>query len=151
METKLALSEQTIEAVDQLIKINADSHFGFLAAADAIGDDATSSLFRRIAQKRMEHVEELQKTIDRTDKPKGSFKGALHRWWLDLRARVADGDRYTVLAEAERGEDEIKARYEKLLKEIPGNPLSDVLHRQLREVKTHHDMIRDMRDRAKRA
>lgn len=72
-----------------------------------------------------------------------------HRWWLDLHGKLSGGDVYTVLAEAERGEDRIKAMYEEVIKETTGNPLNDVLHRQYAEIKKGHDNLRDLRDAVK--
>lgn len=151
METQRNLEKDTVEAARELIQINADSHLGFLQAADAIKDDSVGKLFCDIAKMRKDHARDLQRAIGSTESLDGSFKGKMHRWWIDVRGSLQDGDRYAILAEAERGEDEIKQRYEDLMKENPGNALSSVLHKQFAEVKTHHDMIRDMRDRAKNA
>ena len=63
-----------------------------------------------------------------------------------MRGSIKDDNAHAVLSEAERGEDAIKARYEDVLKENPGNPVSDVLHRQYASVKAMHDRVRDMRD-----
>ena len=49
-------------------------------------------------------------------------------------------------AEAERGEDEIKHRYEEALKAVPGSAVEDVVRSQYERVKAGHDTIRDLRD-----
>ncbi len=56
------------------------------------------------------------------------------------------GDAYSVLAEAERGEDTIRASYESILRDNPTGAMADVLQRQYLAVKRQHDKVRDLRD-----
>ena len=79
----------------------------------------------------------------------GSTKGMLHRWWIDLKSAVGADSLHSILAEAERGEDEIKETYEQVIKDTTGSPVNDVLHDQYARVKSGHDRIRDLRDASK--
>ena len=81
----------------------------------------------------------------------GSVMAAMHRIWLDVRALFSDGDSYSILAEAERGEDEIKEAYEEVLKDTAGSAMNDVIQAQYVRVKKQHDQIRDLRDAFKAA
>jgi conserved hypothetical protein len=149
METITNLQESTIDGLQDLISINIDSAKGFAHAADKIENRDIAMYFRRCGDRRRQFAGELQRAVGiNGEEPKddGSVKGILHRWWLDLRGTVAGGDEHSVLSEAERGEDAIKERYEKVLKETTGSPLNAVLHRQYASVKETHDTIRDMRD-----
>ncbi|MEZ6242069.1 MAG: PA2169 family four-helix-bundle protein [Phycisphaerales bacterium] len=150
MPTTNTLDSKTISGLQDLIQLNIDSDEGFNAAADQL--DASSRLamhFRECAAERRSFASELQAVVGaNSERPEqsGTAKGTLHRWWLEIRGAVQDGDEHAVLAEAERGEDAIKRRYEKVLKETAGSPVNDLLQRQYAAVKRRHDQVRDMRD-----
>ncbi|MAY73322.1 MAG: histidine kinase [Phycisphaerae bacterium] len=149
METTLNLDKNTIRGVQDLIEINIDSSKGFAEAADKIENSDIATFFRRCGERRDVFARELQRAVATSgEEPKtsGSLAGTLHRWWLDLRGTVQDGDEHGVLSEAERGEDAIKGRYESVLKSTTGSPLNATLQEQYVSVKNDHDMIRDMRD-----
>jgi len=143
------LSEKATSSVQDLIRLNIDSAEGFTAAADMIEDSRVAELFREYAAQRTANAEELKSAVAfNGDKPvgSGSTKGTLHRWWLEIRSTVVGGDAANVLAEAERGEDAIKERYEAAVKEVAGSPVSELLMNQYRGVKAAHDHVRDLRD-----
>lgn len=152
METITNLNEETIEHIKDLVRINQDSAEGFAEAAKVVENDDLKGLFSLMAGERQQFANELRSYVILNEEDgdiSGSWKGMFHRWWLDLRGKLSGGDAYAVLAEAERGEDKIKAMYEECIKETTGNPLNDVLHRQYAEVVKGHDRVRDMRDAVK--
>jgi len=149
METITNLNEDTIKGIQNLISINIDSSKGFTSAAEHIENDQIASYFRDCGKERLRFAHELQvATSINNEEPEddGSLKGTVHRWWMDIRSTVTGGNEHTVLADAERGEDEIKELYEKTLKDTAGSPLNGVLQSQYALVKKRHDQIRDMRD-----
>ena len=149
LETKANLSKESVKHLQDLIQINIDSKDGFAEAAEQVGDDRIAALFRQVGQIRGKNADELQGLVAlNNEEPveRGSIAAAFHRTWMDVRSKVTGSDKAAVLAEAERGEDHIKAQYEEAVKADPGSAISDVLHRQLAEVKAHHDQIRDLRD-----
>jgi uncharacterized protein (TIGR02284 family) len=149
METTANLDKETISGLQELIEINIDSSKGFKAAADKIEDQRIASFFRDCSTERDEFARDLSRYVSlnaREPKDSGTAKGTVHRWWLDLRGTVQRGDEHAVLAEAERGEDAIKDRYEDVMKETAGNPLSSVLLTQYSSIKSRHDQVRAMRD-----
>ncbi len=151
METKANLKSETIEALQELIESNRDSAECLREAAASVSYPSTENLFDHVSKARFGHVQELQNYVrGNGEEPEtsGSAKGTARRYWLKLRSAINSGNPKVVLIEAEKAEDEIKAKYESLLVEIAGSAMSDVLHRQYREVKRHHDLIRDLRDSA---
>lgn len=149
METVKNMDEPTITKLQDLIEINIDSCKGFESAAEKIENEQVASYFRDCAARRGSFAEELQGYVawnGKDPEDSGSLKGNLHRWWLEMRGTIQDGDEHAVLAEAERGEDAIKERYEDVLKETAGSPLNGVLQQQFVSVKSDHDAIRGMRD-----
>ena len=149
METKQTLGPSTIASLQALIRVNFDSQKEFNTAAESISDSAIAMLFRQIGQDRAANATELRREVAQNyEAPEddGSVLGAAHRWWLSARGALSGGDDYAVLAEAERGEDAIKRKYEDILKETAGSAMNDVLMRQYARVKSQHDRIRDLRD-----
>lgn len=149
METVSNLNKDSIDGIQGLIEINIDSAKGFREAADKIENARIAGFFRDCGAERDRFAAELKNLVrinGETPKDSGTIRGTAHRWWLDIRGTVAGGDEHSVLAEAERGEDAIKHRYESTLKHTAGSAVNDVLQRQYASVKSRHDQIRDMRD-----
>ena len=143
------MQQQTVERLQDLVKINIDSYKGFEQAAETIDNAAIADLFRAIAVKRRRHAEELRDVITISDEEaedSGSIKGTMHRWWLSTRGTLSGGDDHAVLSEAERGEDAIKHEYENAMNTIDDTTTRDMVGRQYAEVKSGHDQIRNMRD-----
>lgn len=149
METITNLDKDTLKGVKSIIEINIDSSKGFQDAAEKIENADIAGYFRQCSARRAQFAEQLKRVVDlngRDAPDSGTVKGTLHRWWLDIRGTIQNGDEHAVLAEAERGEDAIKHEYEDVLKKTAGSPLNAVLTDQYSSVKETHDTIRDMRD-----
>lgn len=148
-EMKSNLTDQTIEKLQDLVRINIDSQKGLVDAAGVIDDQRVADTFREIAGARSEFADELQMyvTINEETAPKEqSFAAKVHQCWLNCRAKLNSGNAHVVLVEAEFGEDQIKKAYEDALKEAPGSAMNDIIHSQYAVVKQGHDRIRDLRD-----
>lgn len=149
METVSSLTNESIKGVQGLIEINIDSAKGFEEAAEKIENESIASLFRQCGKEREQYASQLRDIVrvnGEEPEDSGTIKGTAHRWWLSIRGTVTGGNEHTVLADAERGEDAIKHRYEDTLKETAGSAVNDLLQRQYAGVKARHDQIRDMRD-----
>jgi len=147
------LSDEATRKLDDLIELNIDSSKGFEEAAERFDAPSLSSLFREHSAIRGRFAQELQTIVYANgERPStsGTSLGTMHRWWLGLRGQIASGEEYAILAEAERGEDAIKHKYEEVLKEGLGDSISQVIARQYVSIKEAHDSVRDMRDRAER-
>ncbi len=149
LETKADLSDVTIGKLQKLIRANIDSYDGFREAANEIDDREIAALFTELSDQRSAMASKLQKFVEYNDQDAvedGSVAAATHRIWMNIRSKLGGGDVHAVLAEAERGEDHIKAAYEDVLKETAGSAMNDVLTDQYRAVKSGHDRVRDLRD-----
>ncbi|WP_153558766.1 PA2169 family four-helix-bundle protein [Roseimaritima sediminicola] len=149
LETTDSLNRQTLEALQELTQLNIDSAEGFHAAAEDCGDIRISQLFVALGTERKQQAAELQKYLlanDVTPCREGSTVAALHRAWTAIRTALSGHDPHTALCEAERGEDRIKGRYERALRETAGSAVNDVLMRQYAQVKSAHDRVRNLRD-----
>lgn len=152
LETKTNLHKDTIKKLQELIQINVDSRDGFLQAAKEIEDLTLSTLFHSLSHQRKEQAEQLAQFVEwNHEKPNrsGSFAAAIHRGWMAVREKMSSNNAYTILAEVERGEDQIKHAYESVLRETAGSAVNDVLTTQYAQVKAAHDRVRDLRDEHK--
>lgn len=151
-ESKLNLDQNTIDKLQELIRINLDSAKGFREAADELDENILGEKLIQIANERDRQARELQEYVcvnneDPVDE--GSYAAAVHRCWMKTRSLFSGGDTYAIMAEVERGEVQIKDAYKDALKEEPGSAMNDILLRQFEEVKSIHDNVRDIRDSLK--
>jgi uncharacterized protein (TIGR02284 family) len=151
MEKKLNLKDETLDTLQDLIRTNLDSAGCLKEAASSVNDRPLADVFLHVSKKREAHATELQTYVAANrEKPENetTLRGDLRKTWLNFRAALSAGSRQVVLNQAEAAEDVIKAEYEKALVNTAGSAMNDVLMRHMREVKTHHDRIRDLRDAA---
>lgn len=146
-------TDKVISTLNDLIQTCRNGEEGFREAAEKVEDTELSGLFSEYAQQRARFAMELQTHVQRLGgeaETSGSAPGAIHRAWLDLRAAVQGGDRKAILAEAERGEDVAKDKYESARKEQElGGELRQIVDRQYEDVRAAHDRIRSLRDSAR--
>lgn len=149
LETENHLDDATIDKLQMLIRYNIDASEGFQKSSQEMENPHLAGLFRDLAQERAAMATELQEYVEWNNEEAqddGSVKAAVHRAWIDIRSRLSSGDPSSILTEVERGEDAIKRTYEDVLKNIPGNPLNDVIQQQYSRVKSAHARICDLRD-----
>ena len=149
LETTSTLSPETISTLNELIQMNIDSRDGFRQAAVEIDDLSIASFFDRVADDRERQADELTNFVEYNGEEadrSGSFAAAVHRAWMNIRESLSANNRYAVLAEAERGEDQIKRAYELALTENPGSAMQEVLMQHFQQVKAIHDHVRALRD-----
>lgn len=149
LETKAHLEPETVEMLQELIQVNIDSRDGFRHVADQIEDLSIAGFFDRAADEREQQADELAAFVEYNGEEAvrgGSFSAAVHRAWINIRDSLSSSRLYAILAEAERGEDQIKQAYEQALKDHPGTAMQDVLMQQYKQVKAIHDHVRDLRD-----
>lgn len=143
-----ALDEPTVADLEDLVRINTDSARGFRAAAGEIQNRRIATFLRRNADERQRFAVELRTLLRMSEEDAeqiGSVRGAVHRWWLGLRGLIAGGNEHAILAEAQRGEEAIKARYESALQRAGDNPIFETLLAHLRSVEDTLQRLRDLR------
>lgn len=143
------LPAETLDKLQDLLRVNIDSENGFRDAAEQVEDVALRRIFRQFADERQSNAAELKQFVEfngETPVEGGSVLAMLHRSWMDLKAALSSNDAKAVLQEAERGEDHIKHMYEDILTETAGSAVHDVLQHQYVKVKAAHDVVRDLRD-----
>ena len=94
--------------LNDLIETSKDGENGFRSAAEDAKSAELKATFLRRAEDCAKGASELQQLVSRMGgKPEqgGSVAGAMHRGWMDLKAKVAHRDDLAILEECERGEE----------------------------------------------
>lgn len=144
------MKQETVESLQELVRGLKDSIQYHVEAADKI-DKApdVSKTLRAIAAERREICDDISSTIAMTDEipaEEGTFGGSMRKIWTSFRAGLNGGDATVVLIEAERAEDVIKNKFETILPEIAGNPVSPQLNKHYEKVKKGHDRVLELRN-----
>ncbi len=139
-----------IKVLNELIMTTLDSADGYSEAAKDSENPTFKDLFTQWAQERREVVRELQgqvRVLGGEPETGGTMLAATHRAFLNIRDRLSKGDK-GVVAEVERGEDYIKAKFEDALDD---EDLSDivrpVLGRAYDSVIKGHDQASNLKRR----
>lgn len=146
---------KAIKHLKNLIEINNDRTLGFRKALEdlePINADlqviftAAAAESERFSQELTALAEQHGAEVDEDDE---SVAGAIHRAWIDVKALFGGKDRKSILEEAERGEDAIKAAYKNVMDSnvLTGNALETVLD-QAAQIRMSHDKIKMLRDNA---
>ncbi|KQV56213.1 MULTISPECIES: PA2169 family four-helix-bundle protein [unclassified Caulobacter] len=141
-------NEDHIKLVNGLLKTTIDSADGYAEAAKDAESARYKDLFERRAQERRSVASELEEEVRRLGgdpKDDGTALAAAHRAFLNLKDAVTKGDE-AVINEVEAGEDFIKEKYEKALKDTDVDPQTRAtIERAWTSVKSGHDQMRDIK------
>ena len=146
-----SLSESTVAKIQDLIRVNIDSHLGFETVSECVEHLDTKLLLLDMAFERKRFADELQTLVAFNDEDPvddGSVVAHMHRWWIELKGMVTSGSRASMLEEALRGEDKIKARYEEVTPEVAGSPAYDLVLNHLVSIRTTHARLKTLANTA---
>jgi uncharacterized protein (TIGR02284 family) len=144
--------DDVIDVLQDLAECSLDGEYGFRACAEQVKREDLKSTFLKHADECRAAAQELNEQIRaRGGKTKehGSAAGAVHRGWVAVKSKLTTYDDKAVLEEAERGEDNAKARYRKALKAALPADVKLVVERQMQGLERNHDQIKMLRDQAR--
>lgn len=144
-------AENSIDVLNDLIRINNDRVAGYEKAIDLISEDDTDllALFNSMKQQSRELGAELTSFVAASGKEaeKGTrTDGKIYRAWMSIKATFSGNDRKSVLASCERGEDAAQKAYDEALGEDLTEEAANLITGQKNKLKGSHDKIRDLRD-----
>lgn len=146
--------DDVVDALQDLVECCKDGEYGFRECAEQAKRADLKSTFLQRADDCRRGGQELNDVIRQCGgKPEdsGSAMGAMHRGWVSIKSRLSTYDDKAVLEEAERGEDNAKARYLKALqKNLPAS-VRPVVERQYQGVQRNHDQVKMLRDQFRAA
>ena len=135
--------DHDIDILNSLITTTIDSALGFERSAEDANAGRFTQFFREFGTERRQVVAELQdyvREIGGTPNDDGSLKADLHRRWVDLRDAFSSRDDSAIVAEVERGEDYLKAKYDEALADTELAPDTVAVIREAYEsVRAGHD------------
>jgi uncharacterized protein (TIGR02284 family) len=141
-------NEDHIHLINGLVETTIDSADGYETAAKDADGARYKDLFERRAQERRSVASELQDEVRRLGgepKDDGTILAAAHRAFVNLKDAMTKGDE-AVIDEVEAGEDFIKGKYEKALKDTDVEPQTRAaIEKTWTSVKSGHDQMRDIK------
>lgn len=151
----MSVTEKSISVLNDLTEINNDRVAGFEKAIADINDENVDlkAIFQEYSTQSRKFSQELTAIVagyGEDIETGNSVAGTLHRAWIDVKSLFGGSDRASILSEAERGEDAIKAAYKMALEngELTGEAF-DTVSKQAEAIKAAHDAIKALRDAAK--
>jgi uncharacterized protein (TIGR02284 family) len=142
-------NDEVISTLNGLIETCRDGQEGFKQAAEGVERADIKTLFYEFGQQRATFVGELQdvvRTLGGDPENSGSFAGALHRGWLNIKSVVSGRDEALILDECERGEDSAKSSYKSALETALPAYVAQLVQDQYTAILSAHDRIKALRD-----
>lgn len=142
-------SDDTVDALNDLIETCRDGEYGFKACAEHATAMSLKTLLNKRADECSDAATELRSHVLRLGgepQESGSASGAMHRGWVAVRGTLSGYSDQAMLDECERGEDTALSRYRKAMKRRLSPDLRSVVQRQLDGVQKSHDEIKTLRD-----
>jgi uncharacterized protein (TIGR02284 family) len=142
-------ANKDVSTLNGLIATVLDSIDGYQSAAQDVENQQFRSMFEARARDRQAIVADLQAQVARcggNPEDDGTLLAGAHRAFMGLRDAVSGRDDRAVIAEVERGEDHIKAKFEDALADTTLSEESrQIVMRAWDSVKAGHDEVRDLK------
>jgi len=149
MSTDAGRQNEMVLALKAVINSLQDSQKGFAEIGDHLKDDALKRYFLAESLKRASFRGDLEEVLHQNGvhdiTETGTATGTLRRAWGDLKAKLGGGD-HTLLATAEKAEDDAKTVYADALEQDLPLPIRQLLDEQQAHILTSHDFVRNRRD-----
>ncbi|WP_235512736.1 PA2169 family four-helix-bundle protein [Sphingomonas sp. Leaf17] len=145
----MADHDHDISTLNGLIETTLDSVDGYTEAAKDAENARFVGLFNDRAAERRQVATTLQqevRSLGGTPDDDGTVLAGAHRIFLNLKAAVTGRDDKAIVNEVERGEDHIKAKFEKALADTDLTPATrQAIQDAYTSVKQGHDQMRDIK------
>jgi len=142
-------NKDQISTLNTLLATTIDSVKGYEDSAENIDSEQLRQIFRQNADERQQVVTSLREEVRRLGgdpEDSGSFMGAAHQRFEDLKAAITGRDEKAIVNEVERGEDYIKGKFEAALEsgDLTGDSRSAV-EQCYQTVRRGHDQISQLK------
>lgn len=142
-------TDYDIRTLNRLVATTIDSIDGYSESATAVDGHRFAEMFNQRAGERRQVVSQLQAEVARlggNPEDDGTALAAAHRGFVGLKSAVTGRDDTAIIAEVERGEDHIKAKFEEALAdEKIGTQTRTAIQDAYSSVRAGHDQIRDLK------
>jgi len=138
-----------VATLNSLIETTIDSVDGYRESAAATEDARLKGMFETFASDRGKVVQDLRARVTAlggTPEDDGTVLAAAHRKFVDLKSLVTGRDDQAIVNEVERGEDHIKAKFEKAIAdEEISSETRGIITRAFESVRRGHDAMSQMK------
>ena len=138
-----------IRTLNGLIATTIDSVDGYRTSATDVDNPRFAEMFTARAAERSSVAEQLRAEVRRlggNPEDDGTALAAGHRAFVNLKAAVTGRDDKAIIAEVERGEDHIKAKFEDALKDDDlSAECRSLVEMAYGSVKSGHDEMSDLK------
>lgn len=144
-----ASNDEVISKLNGLIQTCKDGQDGFKEAAEGVGHSDLKTIFYKFSQERSEFtgvLQELVRSLGGDPEKAGTFSGAVHRGWMDLKTAIIGKNDEAILNECERGEDFAKEAYVDAVSFALPENIKQIVTQQSEAVIAAHDRIKAMRN-----
>jgi uncharacterized protein (TIGR02284 family) len=131
-------SDNAIDELNQLIRINKDAEKGLTAAAENVKNSELETLFGGYAKQHAKFAVELQEEVERLHgnySDSGTVGGALQRGWVDLKFAVSGNSAASLLASCENGERSAEVAYADAAKVKSMGQTHTLIEKHLQQIK----------------
>jgi uncharacterized protein (TIGR02284 family) len=138
-------NEHTVKVLNSLIETTLDSATGYKEASENSQEGTYKTMFSERSLKRMKLTGALQEEVRSfggEPQDHHSLLGRAHNKFVDLKAAVLGHDEKAIVNEVERGEDFIKAKFEKAREDadLPSTT-RDLVEQAYQDIKADHDEV----------
>lgn len=146
--------EELVQVLNDLVRINNDRIQGYERAIQN-SKDATKDLlnvFSEMIDESRDFKDQLLQTIQslggEADFEETTTSGKLYRFWTNVKEKITNGNRETVLDDCEFGEDAAQKAYQEALESdaTMDADIRKLILNQRTELKQSHDTIRRLRN-----
>lgn len=141
--------DHDIETLNGLIKTTIDSVDGYRSAAEDANSSRFQTLFFDRANEREAVASQLQQYVQQhgeSPEDSGSIVAGAHRMFMNLRDAVTGLDDTAIVAEVERGEDHIKAKFENAMSDNDVSAQArELISQCYKSVLQGHDQMRNLK------
>jgi uncharacterized protein (TIGR02284 family) len=149
-------TNETVEVLNDLIKINYDRIEGYRKAAEESKkyDIALHPVFQKMADESRQNVSTLTghvRSLGGEAESGATTMGRIYHAWMDVKATFTGNDRASILSACEYGEDQAQKAYEKALASDAelDTETRQLITSQKASLKESHDLVKQYRDVAK--
>ncbi|AEH01156.1 PA2169 family four-helix-bundle protein [Lacinutrix sp. 5H-3-7-4] len=131
-------TEEISNKLNELLVKNYDAEKGYIDAYQNVESNDLKMFFKRRASERSEFAKELRTEIlqyGQIPEDSGTFKGTMHRNWMNLKNTFSSNNEEAILEEAIRGEESSLEEYNTMITEKNLPPTIDNL------IAKHRDAI----------
>jgi uncharacterized protein (TIGR02284 family) len=135
------------ELLNDLIRLNLDGQHGYETAAADLQNAAYRDLLETYATERAALAAALRSLLQKEGhqpEGEGSFTGAFHQGWINLKAALSQGDA-PILAECEQADRLALTAYQNVMGQTTNAPLLETLRSHHSTIKLAYERVKGLR------